>query len=273
MNRLSHAQLLRLGSQLSPQRTQLLSAVHDLRLVSGGQLRRRFYPSGASAARLARLDLAALHEARILHRLERRIGGARAGSSGFIYGLGPIGRRLLEMQRGEGLPRGSGQFEANAGFVDHALCVSEVWARLHEHLRDPLLGEPHAHIDYRVEQAAWRHYLDAYGAPLTLKPDVELRLTRGGYEDRWWLEVDRATERRATIRRKLNAYVAYYRTGVEQQRSGLFPLTAWLSISAERARVLEEVIGQLPSSEQRLFRVDLLTNAAPLLLSHDGRAS
>jgi hypothetical protein len=268
MTRLTHAQLVRLGGELSPQRRRLLQAVHELRLVTGGQLRRRFYESGASAARLARLDLAALHEARILHRLERRIGGARAGSSGFIYATGPIGRRLLELQRGEGLPRGSGAWEPSIGFVDHALAVSEVWVTLHEHLHGALTGERDAHIDFRVEQSAWRNYLDAYSAPVILKPDAELRLTRGGFEDRWWLEVDRATERRATIRRKLDAYTAYYRTGSEQQRSGLFPLTAWLTTSEARARVLEEVIGDLLPSERRLFRVGLLSAASPLLLSH-----
>jgi len=266
----THAQLLRLGRELAPQRRRLLQAVHELRLATGGQLRRRFYESGASAARLARLDLAALHEARILHRLERRIGGVRAGSSGFIYALGPIGRRLLELERGEGLPRGSGAWEPSIGFVDHALAVSEVWVGLHEHLRDPLIGAPTADIDFRVEQAAWRSYLDLHGAPAMLKPDAELRLTRGGFEDRWWLEVDRATERRTTIRRKLDAYAAYYRTGIEQQRSGLFPLTAWLTVSHERARVLEEVVGELPKNERRLFRVGLLSAGAPLLLSSDG---
>jgi Replication-relaxation len=268
MTRLSQAQLVRLADELSPRRWQLLRAVHDLRLVTGGQLRRRFYAPADSAARLARLDLAALHEARILHRLSRRIGGRRAGSSGFIYAVGPIGRRLLELRCGEGLPRGSGQYEPSIGFVDHALAVSEVWVGLHEHLHDGLTGERDVHIDYRVEQAAWRSYLDAYGAPLTLKPDAEVRLQRAGFEDHWWLEVDRATERRAAIRRKLAAYVAFYRSGQEQRTSGLFPLTAWLTICPERARVLDEVIGELSPGERRLFRVGLLSAASPLLLSH-----
>ncbi len=98
MSRWSEAQLGRLASELSPRRTDLLHAVGELRLVSAEQLRRRFYGSGASAARLARLDLAALHEAGILYRLTRRIGGLQAGSSGFIYALGSVGQRLLELR-------------------------------------------------------------------------------------------------------------------------------------------------------------------------------
>jgi hypothetical protein len=119
-----------------------------------------------------------------------------------------------------------------------------------------------------VERRAWRSYLDGHGATAVLKPDAELHLRRAGFEDRWWLEVDRATERRSTLRRKLAAYVAYYRVGIEQERVGLFPLTAWLTVDDARAQVLGEVIGELAPSERRLFRVGLLSAASPLLLSH-----
>lgn len=267
MNRLSHAQLLRLADKLSPRRWMLLRAVDELRLVSGGQLRRRFYVDGTSDGRQARKDLAALQAARILHRLERRIGGIQAGSSGFVYGLDGVGRRLLELERGEGAIRSDSRYEPSVGFVDHALAVSEIWVGLHEHLHGPLTGERDADLDFRVERSAWRDYVDGYGAAALLKPDAELRLRRAGFEDHWWLEIDRATERRSTIRRKLDAYVTYYRTGLEQQRSGIFPLTAWLTVSEARARVLSEVIGELPKGEQRLFRVGLLSAASPLLLS------
>ena len=106
MKHVSYTQLTRLASELPPRRWELLRAVHRVRLATGGQLRRRFYGKGASAARLARCDLAALHELGILRRLERRIGGVRAGSTGFIYALGPVGLRLLEHASGEGVKQG-----------------------------------------------------------------------------------------------------------------------------------------------------------------------
>ena len=269
MSRVTHGQLLRLADELSPRRWTVLRAVGELRLVSGGQLRRRFYgEAGASAARLARLDLAALHEARILHRLERRIGGVRAGSSGFVYALGPVGRRLLELDAGEGLPYGRSRYEPTVGFVEHALAVSEVWVGLHEHLHGPVTGEREADFDFRVERRAWRSYLDAIGVSATLKPDAEVHLRRQRFEDRWWIEVDRATERRSTVRRKLAAYVAYFHTGQEQQRTGMFPLTAWLTTTEARAEVLREVIATFAPRDRRLFRVGLLSAAVPLLLSH-----
>lgn len=268
MSRWSLAGLRRLVSELPPRRLAVVQAVARFRLVSAAQLRRRFYGSDASAARLARLDLAALHEAGLLHRLERRIGGVRAGSSGFVYALGAAGQRLLELHSGEGLTRTATRYEPSIGFVEHTLAVSEVAVGLHEHLHSGLTAERAAHFDFLVERRAWRHFVDGSGARTWLKPDAELHLTRGGFEDRWWVEVDRATTRRTAIRRQLDAYLAYYRTGLEQQRWSMFPLTAWLTVTEARAQVLREVIAELSSSEQRLFRVGLLSAASPLLLSY-----
>jgi len=272
MSRVSPAQLARLAEELPERRWRLLRAVSALRLVTGGQLRRRFYADGgASAARLARLDLAALHRAGIVHRLERRIGGVRAGSTGFVYAVGPVGRRLLELDAGEGLAYARSRYEPSVGFVRHALAVSELYVGLHEHLTDRLTGEHDAALDFRVERAAGRCYLDAVGTPATLKPDAEVRLRRAGFEDRWWIEVDRATERRSTVQRKCAAYAAYFHTGREQQRTGMFPLTAWLTTTETRAAVLREVVTTFDRRDRRLFRVGLLSAATPLLLS-DGRS-
>lgn len=268
MTHISNARLVRLASELSPRRWELLRAVEAMRLITGGQLRRRFYGAeGPSAARLARLDLAAMTDLGILHRLKRTIGGRRAGSSAFIYAQGPVGLRLLDLASGEGLKRGRTRYEPSVGFVEHALAVTEVWVSLHEYIHDPWTREHDTQVEFRVEQAAWREHSDAFGGPLTLKPDAEVRLSCPDYDDVWWLEVDRATERRSMIKRKLAAYTAYYRSGTEQRRSGVFPLTAWLTTTEERAAVLREVIAELPHRDRALFRVGLLSAAAPFLLS------
>lgn len=267
MSRVSQAQLLRLGDELSERRWTLLRAVAELRLVTGGQLRRRFYGSHPSAARLARLDLAWLHDHHILHRLERRIGGRRAGSTGFIYALDGVGRRLLELDRGRGAPQDSNRYEPTVGFVAHALAVSEVWVGLHEYLNDPWTAEPGATVDFRVEPASWRSYPDALGAEATLKPDAELRLQRRDYVDHLWIEVDLATERPKTLLRKLSSYVAYFHTGQEQANTGMFPVTVWLTTTAKRASVIEDIVASFAPTDQRLFRVGQLSAAAPLLLS------
>lgn len=268
MSRVSHEELRRLASDLSARRLELVQAVANVRLATGGQLRRRFYAHvGSSAPRLARLDLAALADANILYRLERRIGGVRAGSTGFVYALGPVGRRLLDMADGDGIATGRSRYEPSLGFVEHALAVTEIWVSLYEHLHGGWTGEHDVRTEFRVERSAWRTYVDQYAARTTLKPDAEVHLLRELFEDRWWLEVDRATERRSVIRRKLDAYVAYHRTGQEQATTGMFPITAWLTTTEARAEVLREEIERLAPSEQRLFRVGLLSAASPFLLS------
>lgn len=268
MSRYSNTQLVELADSLSPRRWAILRAVSDLRLASGGQLRRRFYPeSTASAARLARLDLAWLHEHRVLRRLNRRIGGVRAGSTGFVYAIGPVGQRLLELDKGEGV-RIRSRYEPTLGFLHHALAVSEIWVSLHEYLGDPLTGQRGVEFEFRAERAAWRSYTTGDGAPTTLKPDAEVRLRRPDIDEHLWLEIDRATEHRAVIRRKLDAYIRYFQSGREQAREGMFPLTFWLTTTPERAAVLCEVIDALPARRRRLFRVGLLAAAAPTLLSN-----
>lgn len=268
MSRCSNAQLIELADALSPRRWAILRAVEELRLATGGQLRRRFFPEPtASAARLARLDLAWLHDQRVLRRLDRRIGGKRAGSTGWVYALGPVGQRLLELESGEGVRQRSG-YEPSLGFVQHTLAVSEIWVSLHEYLRDPWMGQRGVEFEFRAERAAWRTYPSADRGSTTLKPDAEVRLRWPDAEEHLWLEIDRATEHRAVIRRKLDAYVRYFLTGREQAREGLFPLTFWLTTTPERAAVLCEVIETLPPRRRRLFRVGLLGAAAPTLLSN-----
>jgi hypothetical protein len=269
MSRVSAAQLLRLSERLSQQRWCLLKTVASLRLASGGQLARYCYPDKEPpmAVRSARRDLQWLHDHGVLHRLARQIGGVKAGSMGYVWALGAVGVRLLDLKHGEGVSRARSRYEPTVGFVDHALAVSEVFVGLHEHLRDPWLGEPTSTMEFRVEREAWRSYLDKLGMPATLKPDAEVRLVRQGFDERAWLEVDRATERRAVVRNKCAAVIAYKNTGQEQAAEGIFPITVWLTTSEERAAVLREVINEFSFHDRQLFTVGLLRNAVPLILS------
>jgi hypothetical protein len=275
MTRVSQSQLVLLSSQLSPRRQQLVGHVAKFRLASGDQLRRLVYPTRdhsakaeASTARAARLDLAALTHSNCLFRLERRIGGARAGSAGYVYALGAVGRRLVDLWAGHGAGSdlGRSRYEPSIGFQDHALAVTEAIVATSQGAAP--LGRA---ITYRVERAAWRNYRGVGSQLLTLKPDAELAIQDGDFTDHWWLEIDRATERRSVLQRKLGSYLAYYRTGAEQQASGVFPLVAWLTVSEARAAVLREEIANLGEHEQRIFRVGLLAQASQLLLDDGGQ--
>lgn len=268
MNRVSARELQRLADRLTPRRRQLLEAVAVVRVASADQLRRRFYDGPrASASRLARMDLARLHEQNILHRFGHQVGGRRAGSSGYTYALGPVGRRLLDLLAGEGIAPGRSRYEPTVGFIEHALAVTEVWVALHEHLTHPWTGEPNVSVEYRVEAQTWRPYVGEHGRTLTLKPDAEVHVLRDGFEDRWWIEVDRGTEHRPALARKLQVYLDYFASGREQHAHGVFPLTAWLATTDARVAVIRSLIDELPPAGRRLFHVAHLSAAAPTLLS------
>lgn len=265
-SRVSAKQLEQMAAELVPLDRELVESVGRLRLVTGGQLRRLHFADSerpAAAARRARRRTASLSERAALFPLSRRIGGARAGSDGQVFALGLIGRRLLRLWKGDGATPLRSTWEPSTGFVEHGVLVSEMVVQAIEAQRQRPGGEP---VTFAVERDCWRSFVGADGETLTLKPDAELRIPDGEYEDCWLLEIDRATEHRSTIRRKLGLYRRYWQSGVEQETRGVFPLVAWITVTPERAAVLRDLVAELPEVERELFRVETTTDAARLLV-------
>jgi len=204
-----------IGEQLSDRDEALLQDVGRLRLVSGDQLARLHYGTSASSRRLARLDLKRLVAMRVLARTERRIGGVRAGSAGFVYGLDVAGQRLLWPER----RRRWAITTPGEMFGRHTLAVSEVYVRLRTAERSG--GFTLSVFD--TEPACWRRYVGPGGAAVVLKPDAHVVTASAGYEDHVFVEVDLATETRPRLLTKARRYVDYYRSGREQARFGVFP--------------------------------------------------
>ena len=104
--RVGHVALKRLRQKLSERELAVLASVDTYRYMSAAQIERLQFWEHASAdtaARIRRRVLERLTAARLLARTERVIGGMRAGSAGFVYGIGPLGHRLLH--RGDrGIP-------------------------------------------------------------------------------------------------------------------------------------------------------------------------
>src|SRR3954465_2325519 len=98
--RVSAQQLLRLRSDLSGRDVGIVRHVAELRLMSARQIEALYFPPDAhatplTAARTCRRVLERLVEQRLLCRLDRRVGGLRAGSASYVYGVGPVAQRLL----------------------------------------------------------------------------------------------------------------------------------------------------------------------------------
>ena len=97
---LSPRGLLLLREQLSGRDLAILGQVSDLRLMTARQIEAIHFPltehdSARGAARARQRVLERLTRQGLLSRLERRIGGVRAGSAAFVYALGPTGQRVL----------------------------------------------------------------------------------------------------------------------------------------------------------------------------------
>lgn len=263
MTRLSRKGLVLLADDLSDRDRQIVELVGRFAVVSGGQLRRLFFGGGAnhaSNARLARRSLARLTEHRALVRLERRIGGVRAGSAGSVYRLGAVGDRLLRFWRGAG-GRGRTAGEPGRLFVRHGLAVTETYARLREAEQSGSLEL----LAFNPEPASWRAFGGAAGRQV-LKPDAFARLGLGAYEDRYFIEVDCGTEGTGALAAKCRSYLAYYRAGIEQSEHGVFPRVIWITTTERRVSRIVDVCAGLPALAWPLFVVATPERAGELFL-------
>src|SRR5690606_22370681 len=148
-----------------------------------------------------------------LRRLDRRIGGLRAGSASYIYGPGPVAHRLLNPAATRRRYR-----EPSAVFADHCLAVSGLVVDLLVTCR----AAGHSMAALQSEPACWRTYSSPTRREV-LRPDLFVAAEVGDYEHRWFVEVDRDTEHRPVIARKGEAYLRYYQSGVEQAAYEVFP--------------------------------------------------
>src|SRR5438874_1725167 len=151
--RLGHLDFFVLRERLADRDVAIIEMVGKLRLATGKQLRHLYFaPSGfataETAARTCRRVLARLARDRLLQRLERRIGGVRAGSDGYVYALGPVGERLL----GDGMRRPRWHSVPTEKYVQHTLAASQI-------VVDLLLSERRGELEllaWQPEPQCWR---------------------------------------------------------------------------------------------------------------------
>jgi hypothetical protein len=253
----------RLRTALSDRDLAVLHAVAELRYVTGRQLQTLYFDgehtTSLTAARTCRRVLERLTHLGVLRRLERVIGGVRAGSGCFVYGLGPSGHRLLADGRSR-----QGFREPSTTFLDHTLAVSGLLASV-------VAASKQDHcqlLHYQVEPACWRS-LPGYSTADTLRPDLLLVVARGDMEWHWFVEVDLGSEHGPAVARKCRQYLRYYQSGREQAERGVFPKVVWLTTTSERAARLRGICNET-SPDVPMFEVGLLGTPLPTLLPDEG---
>ena len=230
-----------LRERLSPVDWAVVETLERVDIATAGQLRRLHWPT-PNQARTARRRLSQLVDLRVISRLDRRVGGVRAGSDGFVYRLDVAGRRLLGWSPGR-RPHTPGRT-----FLDHSLATTEIYARTVEASRSDVIEV----VDFQTEPACWRQW----GAGV-LKPDAYLVTTTPDFEDHWFIEVDRATESTTTVIRKASVYERYHRTGIEQEHHGVFPRVLWVVPHQRRKKQLVDALGLRSPDDWHLHQVAL----------------
>jgi hypothetical protein len=249
------------AGDLSDRDTAILEGLAELAFMSGGQIERRWFlvadVSPVGARRRTQRVLRRLSEQRLVHRLERRSGGTRGGSTAYVYRLDHLGRRMIGLQ-GRGTQR-----EPSVRFVDHSLAISELAVQLIEAERAKNISD----LRCGFEPVIWRRFATAAGIE-TLKPDLLVELTTpDGWDLRWFVEVDRGTEHLPTVLGKCQLYERYWRSGHEAQLSEVFPRVLWSVPDQRRAARIQEAIARSRGLTDDLFRVQTTDGSLAQLIN------
>jgi hypothetical protein len=226
-----------LQEDLSGRDLAIIEQVADLRLMSGRQIAavhfaQSEHQTAAAATRACNRVLARLVRDRLLARLDRRVGGVRNGSSGFVYALGTVGHRCLALDG----PRPRFR-EPGPTFALHTLAVAQLVVDCTLAARDKRFDV----LSCQVEPRCWRQFTGMNGV-VVLRPDLFLALGIGEYEHRFFIEVDRGTEHLPALINKCRLYESYYASGREQADHGVSPRTCWFVPDEPRARRLRRAI-------------------------------
>lgn len=250
-----------LGYELSERDFAVVQIVAEHRFLTARQVEGLLFydhSSPLSGARVCRRVLSRLTQQRLLARLDRRVGGVRAGSASYVYALGSEGGRLLAGTRYR-------VTEPSSLFLDHTLAIADARVALEVAARARLFDL----VEVEVEPKSWRRFSGPGGAPAFVKPDLYVVTGRGEYEDCWFVEIDRGTESPIALGRKCRSYDLYWRSGLEQAEHGTYPLVLWVAPDERRASRIEGVIKRARNLNQELFR---FTTAGRLMETVSGGA-
>ena len=252
---------------IHPTQARLLALVAAHRFATTTQLARLTapdYASSASALRQTQRHLASLAQQRLLTNLERRVGGWQGGSAVTIWAATTRGHRLVAADEGEEVPRRQRPREVSTTFLDHLLAITEVRTSIEEAVRQQTDTE----AAVALEPDCWRTALSPSGQVQVLRPDLAVTITSPAYEDRYLVEVDRATENPGRV---IATCWRYQEHQAQVGDDDVFPLVVWLVPGDRRRHRLERAIAHSTGLLRDLFRVIRLDQLPTLI--HGGPAA
>jgi hypothetical protein len=249
--RAGRAAARRCRTHLSNRELAMMASIESYRYLTARQIEELHFFSHATpltGARTCRRVLERLTRAGVLWRLARRVGGVRAGSASFVYALAPLGQRILDGGDGGRVRRR----EPSEEFLDHTLAIAQLAVDLHCLTRH---GGDIDLLEVEPEPGCWRRFSAGLEGIEVLKPDLSVSLKAGDFEYHWYVEIDLSTHSAAAVVRKCLVYQRYWSTGIEQDRSGLFPKVLFVAPNQRRTDLLERSIAAARQLNRDLFAV------------------
>jgi hypothetical protein len=247
-----------IAQALSVQDMTVLRSIGELHYLTTRHVQRLHFDhstrNSLAAARAASRCLERLHSIQLVDRLERRVGGVRAGSASYVVGISPIGARLLEASTRRR------SREPSRLHLDHVMQVSELVVQLHEAKRQHRVDL----ITADVEPVCWRPFVAPHGARGLLKPDARVAVAIDEVERHWFVEVDRGSEHAPVLRRKMQTYVDAWRAGVEQADTP-FPQVLWLVPDERRGDAIEAALSRMPALPPGMTAIATFGNAVSVI--------
>jgi hypothetical protein len=229
---------------LSDRDHQILDGLRRFGFLAAHQIQRLWFDhpdaSPLGATRRTQRVLRRLSDHGLIERLPRRQGGVRGGSGGFTYRLSPRGHRALGL-----ISRGSYR-PPSERFVEHCLAIAEIATGLVEAEHSGRIES----LQIVTEPDTWRRF-QTPGGVVTLKPDLAVDCIVDGWDLRWFIEADRATEHLPTIVAKARLYERYWRSGREDHP--VFPRVLWSTPTERRADQIADALRRTRSLTPDLF--------------------
>ncbi len=231
--------------QLTDRDREILKLLRDTKSMFTYQIRRVCFSDSVNekaAARAANRNLRKLKDLGLIDALvDRRIGGVRAGSSSYIWYLTEQGNKLLDMDKessDEKKPKRNRFYEPADSTLGHRMAIVECFVQLVEITRK---RKSFKLKEVFFEPSNWQ-YFTYKDKPEILKPDLTISLSHHGYEYRFFIEMDLGTESIDTVISKCIRYHKYMKSGVEQDKHGVFPYVLWIVKDEKRQNKLETAI-------------------------------
>ena len=258
-NYISKGRLVEIFERMTKRELEILALLNEAKFMTTEQIRRWFFAKNEnelSAKRAANRTMKKLEDAKLIAKLPRRIGGYfrenYGGSAPSVWKLTEMGYKILRMKHAELPVSRKHRIEGKPLFLEHDLGVMDAATNF----RELEFSRKIAQLKLEFEPKCWRGFMNS-GEPVSLKPDLYVRLINAGYEESYFLEIDRATEPIQRIFSKCQTYVSYFNSGIEEKATGLTPYIIWLVPDEKRRSAMEKLFREKIPEASVLFQVIL----------------